>query len=86
MGTGFIGFAQFGRKFDFALAHSVFTHLSFDLIERCLESLKKVMTAGGELIFTITMGADREEHFVYIHNIPMTSSMHRDMSLPNHVR
>ena len=63
-------FAQFDRKFDFSLAHSVFTHLSYELIERCLESLKQVMSPGGQLIFTITMGADREEHFVYVKNVP----------------
>ena len=74
-------FEQFDRQFDFALAHAVFTHLSYALIERCLVSLKKVMRPGGQLIFTITMGEDREDHFVYVKDVPMTSSMHKDMSL-----
>ena len=39
------------------------------------------MRPGGQLIFTITMGEDREDHFVYVKDVPMTSSMHKDMSL-----
>jgi len=31
------------RRFDFALAHSLFTHLTFNRIRRCLEQLATVM-------------------------------------------
>ena len=58
----------------------MFTHLSFAQIEACLASIKSVMKPGGQFIFTITMGSDKESHFVYISNVPMTHSSHRDMS------
>jgi hypothetical protein len=37
------GFGVFERKFDFAMAQSVFTHMTFAQIERCLTALKPVM-------------------------------------------
>ncbi len=40
-------FSSPGRKFDFALAQSVFTHLSFNRIRQCLERLSVAMAAGG---------------------------------------
>jgi SAM-dependent methyltransferase len=41
-------FAQFGCPFDFALAQSVFTHLPFNPIIRCLVEMRKVLKRGGE--------------------------------------
>jgi len=73
------GFAQFNRQFDFAMSHSVFTHMTLEQIEQCFEKLKPVMKPGGQLIFTIILGEDREESFVY-EGLPMTWSTHRDMS------
>jgi SAM-dependent methyltransferase len=79
--NGDFNFAPFQRKFDFAMAHSVFTHLSFDQIKRCMTSLKQVMAPGGQLVFTIQLGKDREESFVYAYNSPMVRSTHKDLSL-----
>ena len=36
-------FARLGRQFDFVVAHSLFTHLTFNRIRRCLEQLATVM-------------------------------------------
>src|SRR4029077_10719199 len=45
-------FDRLGRRFDFALAHSLFTHLTFNRIRRCLERLAPVIDIGGRLFAT----------------------------------
>ena len=75
------GFEQFGRQFDFAMAHSVFTHMSFDQIEKCFRHLKQVMKSGGRFLFTICLGRDRQDNFVYVNETPMTHSRHDDPSM-----
>jgi cyclopropane fatty-acyl-phospholipid synthase-like methyltransferase len=74
------GFGVFERKFDFAMAQSVFTHMTFAQIERCLTALKPVMKPGGKLVFTIILSKDEEVPFIYAYNTPMTRSAHKDMS------
>jgi SAM-dependent methyltransferase len=49
---GDFGFQRIGRRFDFALAQSLFTHLGFNHIRRCLESLADVMEVGGVFFAT----------------------------------
>lgn len=44
--------SMFGLKFDFALAQSVFTHLSLNKIRICLERLAEVMNPGGKFVAT----------------------------------
>jgi SAM-dependent methyltransferase len=43
---------RFRRKFDFALAQSVFTHLPFNPIVRCLREVEQVLTPGGRFYAT----------------------------------
>ncbi|UFJ42544.1 class I SAM-dependent methyltransferase [Brevibacillus humidisoli] len=45
-------FDQFGVKFDFAIAHSVFTHLPANVIHRCLVNIDKVLKPGGKFFTT----------------------------------
>jgi 2-polyprenyl-3-methyl-5-hydroxy-6-metoxy-1,4-benzoquinol methylase len=45
-------FDRFGKKFDIAFSHAVFTHLSHAQVEQCLRSLQKVMKPGGICYFT----------------------------------
>jgi SAM-dependent methyltransferase len=45
-------FANLGKTFDFALAHSLFTHLAFNRIRRCLERLVPVINKGGHFFAT----------------------------------
>ena len=73
-------FGRFGRSFDFAMAHSVFTHMAFDQIQHCFVQLKDVMNTGGQFLFTVCLGDDREEDFIYVDDTPMTHSRHRDVS------
>ena len=40
-------FERLGRQVDFALAHSLFTHLPFNSIRRCLYNVGACMPAGG---------------------------------------
>lgn len=42
----------FGRQFDYALAQSVFTHLTFNSIRLCLENIAKVLKPGGQFCAT----------------------------------
>jgi SAM-dependent methyltransferase len=45
-------FDRLGRRFDFALAHSMFTHLTFNRIRRCLECAASVIRVGGRFFAT----------------------------------
>lgn len=76
-------FERFQRKFDFAIAQSVLTHLARREIEECIANLKPVMGVGGIFIFTILMNPnrpDREEIFLYNANTPMVRTVHKDIS------
>jgi SAM-dependent methyltransferase len=77
-------FEKFGARFDFAVAHSVFTHMTFDEIRRCLGKLSGVMADGGKLVFTLALNPafrnDYEESFLYNADIPMVRSYHADLS------
>jgi SAM-dependent methyltransferase len=44
--------AAFGTTFDYALAHSVFTHLPFNSIERCLANVARVLKPGARFYAT----------------------------------
>jgi ubiquinone/menaquinone biosynthesis C-methylase UbiE len=78
-------FDRFEKKFDFAMAHSVFTHMSSHEIEQCLRSLARVMEPGGKLLFTIALQPklleDYQEAFVYNAQIPMVRSYHSSINL-----
>jgi len=45
-------FQRFHRRFDYALAHSVFTHLPFNVIMRCLSEMEGALGAGGRFYAT----------------------------------
>jgi SAM-dependent methyltransferase len=45
-------FDRLGRRFDFALAHSLFTHLTFNRIRRCLELLAPATNIDGRFFAT----------------------------------
>jgi len=78
-------FWRFGRQFEFAMAHSVFTHMTFEEIGTCLQQLARVMAPGGKLIFTIALdpafGRDYEESFVYNAEMPMVRSFHASTAM-----
>ncbi len=46
-------FDKFGVKFDYAIAVSVFTHISLNYIILCLKNLKKVLKKNGKFYATI---------------------------------
>jgi SAM-dependent methyltransferase len=70
------GFKKFERQFDYAMAQSVFTHLSYSQIEDCFIALKKVMKPGGKFLFTVLLNKQKEQDFLYIGNQPITKSSH----------
>jgi cyclopropane fatty-acyl-phospholipid synthase-like methyltransferase len=45
-------FYKFNKKFDFAIAQSVLTHLSLSGVENCINEMKKVMNKGSLFLFT----------------------------------
>jgi SAM-dependent methyltransferase len=73
-------FHKFGKKFDYAMAHSVFTHMTSQEISACFRCLAGVMAPGGKLLFTVALDPnireDYQETFVYNAQIPMVRSHH----------
>ncbi|MBI3511386.1 MAG: class I SAM-dependent methyltransferase [Bacteroidetes bacterium] len=65
-------FRKFNETFDFAIAQSVFTHLSKEQIETCMRNLKAVMKKGGTLLFT-NIQTDYPRGFLYGGIHPMIS-------------
>ncbi len=55
--SGSFDFEVFDRRFDYAIAQSVFTHLSEEAITGCVTNLAAVMAPGGQLVFTYTLQA-----------------------------
>jgi len=47
-------FKRFERRFDFALAQSVFTHVSFNTITRCVSQIEASLKPGGKFFATFT--------------------------------
>jgi SAM-dependent methyltransferase len=50
---GDFAFGRLDRRFDYALAQSVFTHLPLNNIIRCLMEIEKALVPGGEFYATI---------------------------------
>lgn len=73
-------FERFDAQFNFAMAHSVFTHMDQHEIEACLRRLRQVMAPGGKLLFTIaldrSLAADYRETFLYNADVPMVRTHH----------
>jgi cyclopropane fatty-acyl-phospholipid synthase-like methyltransferase len=62
---------RFGVKFDFGNAQSVFTHLSDEECDRCMQALRKVMKPGGVFFFTYIIGAPATQGMLYVGAQPM---------------
>ena len=72
-------FGDLGRKFDFAVAHSVFTHLSFEQIRQCVTNLMPVMSDGGQLLFTVMHNREKEIGTLFRPRFPLVKSSHGDL-------
>ncbi|MGA0545430.1 class I SAM-dependent methyltransferase [Brevundimonas sp. VNH65] len=59
----------FGRRFDFALAVSLFTHLTLDYLTRCLDRLGSEMDAGGRFYFSVFEGEASQARLEHPHGI-----------------
>jgi SAM-dependent methyltransferase len=76
--------AVLGVQFDYALALSVFTHLPWNSILRCLANVAKVLTKVGK--FYATFFEDQEKHFTSeIHHTPGETITYPDRD-PYHYR
>ena len=56
--SGEFHFETFGRRFDYALAQSVFTHLPLNSIILCLMRLERVLVEGGRFFTTFFENTD----------------------------
>jgi SAM-dependent methyltransferase len=59
-------FAALGRRFDYGLAQSVFTHLPLTAIVRCLQNLSKVLVPDGRFYATFFEASDVSQERVDI--------------------
>jgi SAM-dependent methyltransferase len=64
-------FESFAMRFHYANAQSVFTHLSAEQCDRCMESLGRVMMPGGRFLFTYLIGTPVTQGFAYGGRMPM---------------
>jgi SAM-dependent methyltransferase len=48
---------EFGTRFDFVIAHSIFTHTGHDLAVEMLRAIRAVLAPGGVLLATVIEGA-----------------------------
>jgi len=57
----------FGTKFNFIVAHSIFTHAPMSNIEKCLSEVKKVLESDGVFFFTFIMAEENccAEYWTY---------------------
>lgn len=63
-------FSVFDRTFDFALAHSLFTHLPFNHIRECLERLVSVTAPGSTFFVTFFESPDDQPASVTVRHEP----------------
>ncbi len=59
---------SFGVQFDYALAQSVFSHLPWNTILRCLANVQKVLKPGGKLYATFFEDPDGTHYTTPIHH------------------
>jgi len=52
LAMGDFGFERLNQNFDYAIAQSVFTHLSLNSIIRCLVNMDRVLVPGGQFFAT----------------------------------
>jgi SAM-dependent methyltransferase len=81
--SGDFDFEHFGRKFDFAFAHSVLGHLSEKENRICFANLKKVMKPGAKFYATIALaGAETKKAsvgFFYNGTHPFRRPLFKDL-------
>jgi hypothetical protein len=61
-------FTFFGKKFDYLLAHSIFTHASPNQINKCLSSAREVMKKTSIFISTFVVGHEDDYGDCWLHN------------------
>ena len=63
-------FAVFGEEFDFALAQSVFSHLTWNSIQRCLVNVERVLRKDGRFYATFFEDKNGSHRATPIHHTP----------------
>jgi SAM-dependent methyltransferase len=75
---GDFGFGRLGQTFDYALAQSVFTHLSLNEIMRCLVEVGKVLAPEGRFYATFFENSLGAQHLDPIERDPGGILTHYD--------
>lgn len=71
-------FHLFKKKFDYAIAQSVFTHLPVNVIQRCLVNMEKVLNPGGKFYVTFFETKDRFNDHPINHSEGLVTYLDRD--------
>lgn len=71
-------FPLFKKKFDYAIAQSVFTHLPVNVIQRCLINMEKVLNPGGKFYATFFETKDRFNEHPVTHSEGLITYLDRD--------
>ena len=66
--NGDFDLSVFGRKFDYLLAHSIFTHASLDQINKCLSEVKTVMKDSSVFVATFMVGDEDDYGDDWLYN------------------
>jgi cyclopropane fatty-acyl-phospholipid synthase-like methyltransferase len=67
-------FSRLGTQFNYAIAQSVFTHLSAEQCDACMRELEQAMLPGGVFLFTYLIGVPKTQGFLYGGLAPMQRS------------
>ncbi len=73
-------FEKFNVQFDYAMAQSVFTHMSGIQIHQCMKNLKPVMKQGSTFVFTYSLTA-HQRGIMYYGIQPMTAPLLKSVEL-----
>jgi len=65
------GFDEFGAKFDYVIAQSVFTHLSARECDECMAKMRNVVSPGATFLFTYLIGTPHTQGMLYLGMQPM---------------
>lgn len=74
---------QFGRKFDFILAYSIFTHASQAQIRRCISQVKECMKPNSIFIATFINGDNNYTGKKWVHRGFVTYTLERMTQMVN---
>lgn len=64
----------FNKKYDFILAHSIFSHATKEQIKKCISQIPSILKKDGKFIFTFFKGKknNEKEEYIYFKGVKYT--------------